>query len=84
MGLELLMFLFFAGLEYPVGNWDLINTLAATDLDDVILPDVRDLTISSNADSWGCMYKTNSTNDSETTVWAEYSKFYGFFSYYHV
>jgi hypothetical protein len=84
MGLEVLIFLFLAGFEYPVGNWDLINTLAATDLDDVILPDARDLTISSDADSWGCMYKTNSTNDSETTVWAEYSKFDGFFSYYHV
>jgi len=84
MGLEVLIFLFLAGFEYPVGNWDLINTLAATDLDDVILPETRDLTIYSDADSWGCTYKTNSTNDTETTVWAEYSKFDGFFSYYNV
>ncbi len=84
MGLEVLIFLFLAGFEYPVGNWDLINTLAATDLDDVILPDVRDLTITSDADYWGCTYTTNSTNDTETTVWAEYSKFDGMFSYYHV
>ena len=84
MGLEVLMFLFLAGIEYPVGNWDLINTLAVTDLEDVILPDVRDLSITSGADYWGFMYKTNSTNDTETTVWGEYSKFDGFFSYYHV
>ena len=84
MGLEVLIFLFLAGFEYPVGNWDLINTLAATDLESVILPDVRDLSITSDADYWGCTYTTNSTNDTETTVWAEYSKFDGMFSYYHV
>ena len=84
MGLEVLIFLFLAGFEYPVGNWDLINTLAATDLDDVILPDVRDLSITSGADYWGFTYKTNSTNDTETTVWGEYSKFDGMFSYYRV
>ena len=84
MGLEVLIFLFLAGFEYPVGNWDLINTLAATDLESVILPDVRDLSITSDADYWGFTYTTNSTNDTETTVWGEYSKFDGMFSYYHV
>jgi hypothetical protein len=84
MGLEVLIFMFLAGFEYPVGNWDLINTLAATDLDDVILVDVRDLSITSDANYWGVTYKTNSTNDSEITVWSEYSKFDGLFSYYRV
>jgi hypothetical protein len=84
MGLEALMFLFLAGIEYPVGNWDLINTLAATDLDDIILPDARDLSITSDADNWSFTYKTNSTNDTENTVWGEYSMFDGMFSYYRV
>ena len=84
MGPEVIVFLFLAGFEYPVGNWDLINTLAATDLESVILPDVRDLSISSGTDYWGFTYKTNSTNDTETTVWGEYSKFDGMFSYYRV
>ena len=84
MGLLTLIFIFLSEIEYPVGNWNLINTLAETDLDGLFLVEVRDLSISYSDNYWGYSYKTNTTVDDEVTVWADYSIFDGMLSYYNV
>ena len=84
MGLYALIFIFLTQLEFPVGNWSLLTTLAGTDLEGLFLVDVRDLSITSGDDYWGYSYKTNDSADTETTVWADFSKFDGFLHYYHV
>jgi hypothetical protein len=83
MGLLILIFLFIPQLEYPVGNWSLIDSLAQTDLQTILLAGTYDITISDSTDTWGYSYKTNDT-DSETTIWIDYSKFDGMMSLYRV
>jgi len=84
MGLYALIFIFLAQIEFPVGNWSLINTLAGTDLEGLFLTDVRDLSITSSDDYWGYSYTTNSSADTEDKMWADFSKFDGFLHYYRV
>ncbi|TFG31703.1 hypothetical protein EU528_05435 [Candidatus Thorarchaeota archaeon] len=83
MGLLVLLFIFIPDIEYPVGNWSLINSLAITDLDDIIFPVHHDISINYRTDYWGYSYLSNST-DIETTVWIDYSTFDGMLSYYKV
>jgi len=84
MGFLSLIFIFLSEIEYPVGNWDLINTLAATDLEGLFLLEARDLSISYDDNYWGYSYKSNSTADDEVKVWANYSIFDGMLSYYNL
>ncbi|MGY5860201.1 MAG: hypothetical protein RTU63_12605, partial [Candidatus Thorarchaeota archaeon] len=84
MGLEVLVFILALPLAYPVGNWELITTLAETDLEGLLFPDAREITITQNEDIWGYSYKYNTTSDSEMTVWLEYSKFDGMLSTYYL
>ena len=83
MGFMTLMFLFIPDFEYPVGNWPLINSLAITDLDDMIFPVHNEPLISYRTDYWGYSYMTNSS-DTETSIWIDYSTFDGMLSYYKV
>jgi len=84
MGLLGLIFLFVPQLVYPVGNWDLMTTLAGTDLDASLVTDVYDITISQNEDTWGFSYKYEESVDTEITIWLDYSKFDGMLSSYYV
>ncbi|TET08951.1 MAG: hypothetical protein E3J86_09515 [Candidatus Thorarchaeota archaeon] len=84
MGFYALIFIFLAQIEFPVGNWSLITTLAGTDLEGLFFTDVRDLSITSGDDYWGYSYTSNSSADTEDKVWADFSKFDGFLHYYHV
>ncbi len=83
IGLLALYFLFLSQLEYPVGNWSLISTLAETDLEDVLFFEARNIAILNSEDRWGYSYKTNSSNDTEHLVTAKYSKFDGILHYYN-
>lgn len=84
LGLLVLIFLFLPQLEFPVGNWDLISTLAATDLQDILIPDARDISISSSDDYWGFSYAYNDSSDAEAIIEVEYSKFDGMMYRYDV
>ena len=84
MGILPIIFIFAGYLEYPVGNWNLITSLAGTDLEGLLLGDARNITITQNDDIWGYSYKFNDSIDTETTVWIDYSKFDGLMSYYYV
>jgi len=84
MGIEVLIFLLLPHLEYPVGNWSLINTLAATDLEPLFLYEARDLTFEQDEDYWGYSYVTNSSSEDEFTVMADFSKFDGVIYNYNI
>ena len=84
LGFGVFIFLFLPQPDYPVGNWALISTLAATDLEDILVSDARDISISSGDDYWGYSYTTNSTPDTEFLVDIEYSKFDGYLHRYDV
>ena len=84
MGLYGLIFIFLAHIEYPVGNWDLITTLAGTDLEGLFFVEARDLSITSSDDYWEYSYTTNDSADTETLVWADFSKFDGMLHNYYV
>jgi hypothetical protein len=84
MGLLSFIFIFLSQIEYPVGNWGLLNTLAATDLEGTFLIEARDLAITYGDNYWGYSYKTNNTATDETTVTADYSIFDGMLSYYNI
>lgn len=84
MGLLVLIFLFVPQLQYPVGNWDLISTLASTDLEGMIPLDAYDISLSQDAASWGYSYKYEESSDTEVTIWLDYSKFDGMLSSYDV
>ena len=84
LGFLVLIFLYIPQLEYPVGNWSLIDSLAETDLEGMMFTEARDISITNGNDYWGYSYKTNSSSDTETTIWIDYSKFDGMLSNYHV
>jgi len=84
MGLLGLIFLFVPQLVYPVGNWNLLTTLAGTDLESLLTVDAYDITINQNEDSWGFSYKYEDSVDTEVTIWLDYSKFDGMLSSYDV
>lgn len=84
LGFLVLIFLYIPQLEYPVGNWALIDSLAVTDLEGMMFTEARDLSITNGNDYWGYSYKTNSSADTETTIWIDYSKFDGMLSNYNV
>jgi hypothetical protein len=83
IGLLALQFIFASQLEYPVGNWSMISTLAETDLEDVLFFEAREISILTNEDLWGYSYKTNSSNDTEHLITVKYSKFDGILHYYN-
>lgn len=81
IGLLAIIFIYIPLLQFPVGNWSLINSLAFTDLEGLMIMSISNLSITYNADTLGFTYKMIST-DTETTVWADYSIFDGVLSYY--
>ncbi len=84
LGFLALIFLFVPQLEYPVGNWALIDSLAGTDLEGLFFTEARELSITNNDDYWGYSYKTNGSADTEITIWINYSKFDGMLNNYNV
>ncbi|MFW9787842.1 MAG: hypothetical protein ACFFE2_09765 [Candidatus Thorarchaeota archaeon] len=84
IGLMALTFLFILYLAYPVGNWDLLTTLAATDLEGLLFVEARDITVQYDDNLWGFSYKTNNSADTETTVSVDYSKFDGVLYSYNI
>ena len=71
IGMLALIFAYAPQFEYPVGNWSLITTLAATDIAAQILVEIHDFTINQNEDYWGYSYKFDDSIDVEATVWLD-------------
>lgn len=84
MGLHALAFLYLARFEFPVGDWDLISTLAGTDLASMLLPDAYEILIFSEDEQWGYTYHFNNSIDTEFGITAWYSKFDGLLHHYIV
>jgi hypothetical protein len=83
IGLLALLFIYLPHLEYPVGNWELIDSLAVSDLEYILPPDAHDISLSLTELYWGLSYTTNDS-DTQTDIWADYHRFDGFFFRYHV
>ena len=89
MGSHSLVFQYLARFEFPVGDWDLILTLAGTDLASLLIPSTYGIlvfseVVFSEVDSWGYTYYFNNSIDTEFGISAFYSKFDGSLNHYIV
>lgn len=83
LGITTIYFIFMAQPIFPVGNWDLIDTRAETDLEDLFLLTVSDLIITYTGDYWGYSYYVYDT-DIEAHITVHHSLFDGLFSLYNL
>ncbi|TFG99326.1 hypothetical protein E4H12_03125 [Candidatus Thorarchaeota archaeon] len=83
MGIMSLIFIFMPQFVFPVGNWDLIDSRAETDLEGLFFFAASDIVLSYTNNYWGYSY-LYVNDDVETTVTVHYSLFDGMFSYYNI